>query len=110
MRTTRRFAIKHASDLEVIPESADSSALRPAYEVADRFCWTPTELEVYDYWSIKAQDERGAIQIAEERGRQEGQLRKAQEMARTLRADGFEDATIMKYTGLSAQELADLAE
>ncbi len=59
------YFLKHASDLEVIPESADTSSLKAAYEVAERFRWSRDELEIYDYWGIKAQDERGIAIAAE---------------------------------------------
>ena len=58
------FFLKHADELEVIPESADIVALRAAYDIANQFSWTKEELDVYDYWGIKEQDERGAIQFA----------------------------------------------
>ena len=66
------FFLKHADELEVIPESADSVALRAAYGIADQFGWSQEELEVYDYWGIKEQDERGAVQYALRTGKQQG--------------------------------------
>jgi predicted transposase/invertase (TIGR01784 family) len=60
------YFLKHADDLEVIPPSS-AKALRTAYEIADQFGWNQDELEVYDYWGMKAQDERGALQLAKER-------------------------------------------
>jgi len=106
------YFIKHASNLEVMPPSADTAALQAAYEAANKFSWRREELEVYDYWSIKAQDERGAIQYAFQRalaeGRQEGRQEQALEIARTMRQEGLDLALIAKITGLSAEELAAL--
>ena len=34
--------------------------------------WSQEELEVYDYWGIKEQDERGAVQYALRTGKQQG--------------------------------------
>jgi predicted transposase/invertase (TIGR01784 family) len=96
------FFLKHADELEVIPDSADTTALRHAYDVANQFSWTQEELEVYEYWGIKAQDERGAVQYA---------LKVQQkETARKMLAEGFNRAMIAKISGLSAEEIAALAE
>jgi len=84
--------------------------------VAERFRWSKEELEVYDYWSMKLQDERGALTVAERRGLEAGRKEgitegeKAAHMAtaRALLADGMEVALIAKYTGLSLAEVAQL--
>lgn len=102
------YFIKHARDLTIIPVSADFAALRQAYEVANQFSWTREELDLYDYWSVKAQDERGAIQAALQRGRDEGQQIEREQLARRMLADGIDIATIARYTGLSADDLARL--
>jgi predicted transposase/invertase (TIGR01784 family) len=58
------YFLKHADDLEVIPPiSVNAPALRAAYEIADQFGWNQDELDVYDYWSMKAQDERSNSQF-----------------------------------------------
>lgn len=106
------YFLKYASDLDVIPDSADTTSLKAAYEVAERFRWSKDELEIYDYWGIKAQDERGIAIAAEQRGkeigkeigRREGQLA----TARALLADGVEPALVMKYSGLNEAELKEL--
>ena len=110
------YFLKYAKDLEVIPASADFPALRLAYESANQFGWTDEELAVYDFLGMKAQDERGMVQAAQERGlqqglqqgRQEGARSQARETARQMLADGLEPTLVMKYTGLSAEELDDL--
>jgi predicted transposase/invertase (TIGR01784 family) len=110
------FFIKHAGKLEVIPENTDISALKSAYDIAERFRWSKEELEVYDYWSMKLQDERGALTVAERRGleagletgRKEGEKAAHRATARALLADGMEAALIAKYTGLSLAEVAQL--
>jgi predicted transposase/invertase (TIGR01784 family) len=66
------FFLKHAEDLEVIPENVDDTALRDAYEVANKFGWTKQEMELYDYWDIQAQDARGAVEAARTQGLEEG--------------------------------------
>ena len=100
------FFLKHADELAVIPDNADTVALRAAYQIADQFGWTKEELEVYDYWGIKEQDERGAIQYALQVGEQKGRHDEKSETARKMLADGMNAAMVLKYTGLTAEELA----
>ena len=97
------FFLKHAEELDVIPDSADTLALRRAYDIANQFSWTPEELDVYEYWGIKEQDERGAVQYALNAGRQQERFA----AARRMLADGLAPDIIRKYTGLTADELAD---
>lgn len=120
------FFLKHADELEVIPDSADSVALRAAYDIADQFGWTKDELEVYDYWGIKEQDERGAIEYAVrtglqqglqrgiqqgiQQGLEQGETQKARETARKMLAKGYAATDICELTGLTPDELAALVD
>ena len=104
------YFIKHAGDLEVIPESADFEAIQTAYEEAKRFNWSKEDLEVYEYRGIKIQDARGAVQLATKKGIKKGEHRKAAEIARNLLQLGLDVAQIAQATGLSSTEIADLAE
>ncbi|GAK51101.1 hypothetical protein U14_02343 [Candidatus Moduliflexus flocculans] len=107
------YFLKHADELDVIPDNADSVALRAAYGIADQFGWTKDELEVYDYWGIKEQDEIGAIQYALRTGKQQGIQQGAQqerlETARKMLAKEYATEDICELTGLTPEELADLA-
>ena len=107
------YFIKHASNLDVVPESADTEALKAAYEVANRFSWSRDELEVYDYWGMKAQDERGKVQAALEEGLEQG-IEKGiekgrqgaqQKIVRSMLAKGLEPAAIAELTGISVEEI-----
>lgn len=94
------FFIKHASDLDVIPASADTAPLKTAYDIANRFRWTVEDLSVYESRNIKIQDERGAIRGAVER--------REEQIARSMLADGISPEVVMKHTGLSAEQVAGL--
>ncbi len=59
-------------------------------------------MEVYDYWGIKEQDERGRLEYVL-KARQ-------QQSARKMLADGLDTEILVKYTGLSTEEMAALAE
>ena len=111
------YFLKQADTLEVVPASADFVPLREAYEIANQFGWSRDELEVYDYWSIRAQDERGRAQLAIEEAVQAAVKETAEKTrgeekrsaACKMLADGLEPAVIMKYTELSAEDIAILA-
>ncbi len=98
--------MKHADELDVIPDSADTTALRAAYDIANQFSWTKDELEVYEYWGIKEQDERGAVQYALKTGRQQERL----ETVRRMLAEGLDATLIMKCANLTVGELATLQD
>jgi len=65
------FFIKHAEELEVIPENVDDDGLMEAYKDADRHSWTKEELKSYDNASIAEQDERGRMTRAKRQGEEE---------------------------------------
>ncbi|MBF0342924.1 MAG: Rpn family recombination-promoting nuclease/putative transposase [Nitrospirae bacterium] len=58
--------IKNADSLKMIPKCADFVEIREAYDIANKGTWSADEYDIYDYWSIRLQDERGAIEYAVE--------------------------------------------
>lgn len=103
------YFIKHAEDLEVVPEHVEEPELRAAYEMANQFGWNKADLEVYDYRGIKIQDERGALELAQERGRTEGQTEANRATARRLLEMGLGVPEITQATGLSEEEINSLS-
>jgi len=122
------YFIKHAPNLQIIPENTNTAGLQSAYAIAERFRWSRQEMEVYDYWSMKLQDERGAIAVATRRaeqlgetrgeargeargletGRKEGDKAGRIAAARAMLADGMEAAMVAKYTGLNVADVTEL--
>jgi len=130
------YFLKHAYQLDAVPSNVRESPLQAAYEQANAFGWSREELEIYDYWSIKAQDARGGIEYAlaegerkgreegkregreegERKGREEGERKGREEgeryrniaIARSMLAKGIDVKTVMECTGLSAEELNEL--
>ncbi len=103
------YFLKYASDLEVIPSHADTVALRAAYDIANQFQWSPQELEIYEYWGMKAQDERGMVELAlrtgRTKGREEGREEERFAAARRMLIDGVSIEMVAKYTGLSVGQV-----
>lgn len=102
------YFLKYASDLEVIPTHVENVPLRQAYEVANYFGWSREELEVYEYWGIKAQDERGAVQLALQQGLQQGIEIEQLEIAQRMLADGMSLEMVTKYTQLPIEVVNNL--
>ncbi|MDM8527435.1 Rpn family recombination-promoting nuclease/putative transposase [Anaerolineales bacterium HSG24] len=103
------YFIKHADDLDVIPEHADDPSLQDAYKTADQLGWSQDDLEAYEYRGMRIQDERGAITHAREEGRKEGhekgEKHKAIKMACKMKAKGYDAVEIADLTDLTVEEI-----
>ncbi|MBF0339242.1 MAG: Rpn family recombination-promoting nuclease/putative transposase [Nitrospirae bacterium] len=67
------YFIKNAYSLEMMPKSADFVEIKDAYEIANASTWSRKEFEVYEYWQMRLQDERGALENSFDEGLAEGQ-------------------------------------
>jgi len=99
------YFIRHAEDLDVIPEHVSEPDLQTAYKMADQFGWEKEDLDQYEYRGIKIQDERGALILAEEKGREEGMESAALKIARNMLSIGIPIEQIIQATGLSAGQI-----
>jgi predicted transposase/invertase (TIGR01784 family) len=131
------YFLKRAPKLQAMPSlAADTQALRSAYEVANKFGWSKEEMEVYDYWNLREQGERGAVKKARDEGREEGreegriegrqegeqvglkkgeqvglkkgEQAKAIETARRMLLKGYDPTEVAELTGLSPDAIAPL--
>lgn len=98
------YFIKNAADMTMVPkELKEPSALKKAFEVANRMGWSKDELDAYDYRGIAIQDERGRVESAHEAGR----VAERRVIARGMLKKGIAPDTISELTGLSGDEIAD---
>lgn len=95
------FFIKEAKNLEVIPDNVEDAGLRAAYEDANKYGWTKEELNAYDYAAMREQDERGKLVYAAKK--------RETEIAKEMKISGEPLEKIVKYTGLSEEEIGKLA-
>ncbi len=118
------FFLKHAGELQTIPEKLKTEPYLKAFEVANRANMTREEWEVYDATMVAIQDERGRLTgavklaVAEARaaarmegrieGRMEGEQRGQRKLLEALLQKGFDQSTIANMTGLSQEEVASL--
>ncbi len=120
-----RFVTEIQDQTDVIPkELADTPATAEAVEYLRESAFSKDELYGYDrYWDAISSErtlmsaalaeglEKGHIQGREEgreEGRAEGERKATHELARRLRQNGLDDASISAITGLSGDDLANL--
>ncbi|MBF0342990.1 MAG: Rpn family recombination-promoting nuclease/putative transposase [Nitrospirae bacterium] len=98
--------IKNAYSLDMVPKCADFVELREAYNIANEIAWSKKEFEVYEYWQIRLQDERGALENSFDEGKIEGRLEGLIEGERKGLIKGIEGMLEIKY-GDKGVELTD---
>ena len=110
------YTLKNMEILDRMPFMARNAVFRKLAEIADVNTLTQEEHEKYDS-SIKVLRDniavyQGAMQKGRAEGRVEGRAEGREEeklsIARTMKSDGLPIETIIKYTGLSADEISNL--
>lgn len=98
------YFIKNAENLNIIPNDITDEGLLSAYEGANQHTWTQAELDAYDYVDMREEDERAQLDAAEKRGK----IERGAEIAREMKREGEAVEKIMRYTGLSREEVDSL--
>jgi len=96
------YFLKHADDLDAVPTSLKTTPpILHAFELARKSALTAEELEDQERREIYIQDQRGAIQLAETRGRSEGREEGLEE--------GLEEMILQAYrAGMSVEQIANM--
>ncbi len=118
------YFIKHARDLETIPETLDEPVFHHAFDLANRANMTLKELEAYDASITVMLDDRGRVEgareigqkigqkigeeIGEKRGEETGIQRKAREVALAMRKKNMASGLIAELTGLAVEKIETL--
>ena len=107
------YFFKHAGDLTIIPESLSAPhEIVEAFEILQQHNWTQDELDIYDYWQMKEAGHRDALETAKrdghQEGRQEGRQEGLKETAKRMLQDNIPIEDIVKWTGLSREDLEKL--
>ncbi|PID28780.1 MAG: hypothetical protein CSB55_03255 [Candidatus Cloacimonadota bacterium] len=97
-----------SESLEMIPDDIEDTGLKYAYEDAERYTWTKEELLAYDQYYSKQRErkdqmeetERKGLQKRLEKAREEGEKKKALEIAKNLLKAGVDFDIIEKSAGL----------
>jgi predicted transposase/invertase (TIGR01784 family) len=98
------YFIKNSENLDIIPENTNDTGLISAYKDAEKHNWTKEELEEYEYAQMREQDERGEIELAEDRAKYFGKIEIAKKM---IKANEPIDK-IIDYTELSKETIGNL--
>ena len=98
------YFIKNAENLDVIPPNVDDEGLKEAYSESDKHNWTKDELDSYDYFLMREQDERGRVELAVEKGFQNREI----EIAKNALKKGLPISDISELTGLSVEDIKKL--
>jgi len=93
------YFIKNSENLDVIPQNTNDTGLLSAYKDAEKHNWTKEELEEYEYAQMREQDEKGEIELAEERA----EMKRAIEIAQEMIKENFPNVQISKITKLSIE-------
>ncbi|MBF0317805.1 MAG: Rpn family recombination-promoting nuclease/putative transposase [Nitrospirae bacterium] len=103
------YFIKNAYSLEMVPKSADFLEIKEAYEIANEITWSKKEMEVYEYWQMRLQDERGALENSFDEGLAEGQRKGLIEGQRKGLIEGQRKGLIEGIEGMLEIKYADEA-
>ena len=99
------YFIKNAENLDVIPPDVTDEGLKEAYTESDKHNWTKEELDSYDYFLMREQDEKGRVEFAEMKAKEEGKKEEKLEIGKKLKSLGVDLQSIVKATGLSTEEI-----
>jgi predicted transposase/invertase (TIGR01784 family) len=120
------YFLKNANKLNKIPEVIREKEIQEAFNVLDKFGWSKEELEEYDAMSIALQDAHGRIEQAlmdgekigmekgmergMKEGKQEGIKEGKIEMGKAMLKDDEPIEKIIRYTGLSEEEIKNIKD
>jgi predicted transposase/invertase (TIGR01784 family) len=104
------YFLKNARDLTAIPAKlSDEVAIVKAFEIANKAGLTESELEDQERREIFIQDQRGALQLAEQRGEQRGEERGEEKgrlaVARNLLHRGISREEVSLLAGVDLENL-----
>ena len=109
------YFFKHAGNLTVIPKPlSEPPELIEAFELLEQHTWTQEELDIYESWLIRDASHLYALETAKrdgfKQGLEQGRKQSTLDLADTLLQDGMPLEQVMKYTGLSREELEQLQQ
>ncbi|MBK8394976.1 MAG: Rpn family recombination-promoting nuclease/putative transposase [Leptospiraceae bacterium] len=102
------YFIKNAENLDVVPPDVIDEGLREAYTESDKHNWTKDELDSYDYFLMREQDEKGRVEFAEIKAKEEAKKENTLDIGKKLKSLGVDLQSIVKATGLSIEEIEKL--
>jgi predicted transposase/invertase (TIGR01784 family) len=102
------YFIKHLEDFQVIPNIIADEVFQRAFEKAELAKLDPKEMEEYERSLKIFRDLNGAFNTAHDDGKAEGINEGKIEIASFMKAENESIEKIMKYTGLTMEEIEKL--
>jgi predicted transposase/invertase (TIGR01784 family) len=105
------YFIKHAENLDVIPEGTDDEGLKIAYQEADKHTWKKEELIAYQNAGMREQDLKGEMELATEQAKEAGKREGKEEGKREGKEETEKEMIIAMYkAGISASQIAIITQ
>lgn len=102
------YLIKHLEEFPDVPAKFQHTILEQAFEIAELAQLTENELSAYEESLKHYRDLINVVDTARIEGIEEGEIKKARNVAIQMLADGEPISKISKYTGLSEEEIENL--
>ena len=102
------YFIKHLEDFQVIPNIIADEVFQRAFEKAELAKLDPKEMEEYERSLKVFRDLNGAFTTAHDDGKVEGKAEGKIEIASFMKAENESIEKIIKYTGLTKEEIEKL--
>jgi predicted transposase/invertase (TIGR01784 family) len=110
------YFIQQATNLDHVPENANTEALKLAYNIAEQHQWTAEELAVYDAQEMEIHRSQNVIETArmdglaqgKEEGLSQGLAEAKQAIAKGMLAKNLDLEIIAELTGLTSVEIENL--
>jgi len=110
------FFLKNLESFDVIPQILCEPVFEKAFATAEYVNYSSAMQEAYQNDLKAYRDNRNVLEtariegeaIGEARGKAEGEAKKSNEIALSMKNEGFDTAMIIKMTGLSPEEIERL--
>lgn len=102
------FVFKHLSGLQDRPKKLQDKIFERLFEAAEIAKFTPEEREAYEESLKNYRDLKNVVDTSREEGYREGLDKRNIEIAKNMKDDGEPIEKIVRYTGLSEEEISNL--
>lgn len=98
------YFLKHAGDINDIPESIQEEPLKEAFQALEQYGWNEVEMRAYEDFSLALVDQRAAGEFKYQQGKAEG----IQEVALSMLKRSISIDDVAEMTCLSVERIEAL--
>ena len=99
------YFLKHARDIDGIPESMQEEPLKEAFQALEQYGWNEAEMRAYEDFSLALVDQRAAGEFKYEQGLKQGMEKGIETVALSMLHEGISIEVVTKITGLSEAQI-----